>query len=106
MFVKEASCQAEKCINCEGPHSTFDRSCLAFRKASEILKKMTLDNLSYMEAYRIINKSWNFKDTPRSILKSAQDFHLLSISQPSLSIFQMRIFLFCRKRGYLQLIMF
>lgn len=41
VYVKEVPCQAvKKCINCEGPHNTLDRSCPAFRKVSDVLKRM------------------------------------------------------------------
>ena len=54
-FNKDSPCkEVPKCLICGGNHHTLNKECQAFKNSVEINKKMTLDNLSYLEAKKCV----------------------------------------------------
>lgn len=60
---EEPCSRGKKCINCEGPHSTMDRSCPVLKKQMEIAKVMAYDNLPFIEARLLVEKNTGGKET-------------------------------------------
>ncbi|KYN10125.1 hypothetical protein ALC57_17815 [Trachymyrmex cornetzi] len=67
-FSKEAPYQLpKKCINCGDSLSTLERSCTIYKRHQEIAKIMVFDNLPFLEASRLIEKNYGFKEAPSNM---------------------------------------
>lgn len=52
---RNPKCEAPfSCINCKGPHKTLDRRCPIYLQNVDIMRRMAHDNLSYLEARRVV----------------------------------------------------
>ncbi|GBO31158.1 hypothetical protein AVEN_234928-1 [Araneus ventricosus] len=50
-----SDCKAsEKCVNCKGSHTSFSRLCSAWKFEKEVIAEKVKNNLSYIEARRIV----------------------------------------------------
>ncbi|GBL86232.1 hypothetical protein AVEN_131965-1 [Araneus ventricosus] len=45
---------SEKCVNCKGSHTSFSLSCSAWKFEKEVIAEKVKNNLSYIEARRIV----------------------------------------------------
>ena len=54
-----------KCNNCKGDHKSFDKRCSVYEKETEICTFKTLQNISFPEARKIVEESYN-PDNPRT----------------------------------------
>lgn len=68
---KNLNCSAKSfCINCKGEHKTLNKACPSLNKNREIMRKMTYDNLPFMDARRSVqNWKWNTSEPSRDIKK-------------------------------------
>lgn len=54
---KDINCTLQqKCINCTMAHKTLDKSCSEFQKSKAITRIMTVDNLPFLRAKRIVER--------------------------------------------------
>lgn len=75
----ENSCRSSpKYINCNEDHHTLSRECPTFKQNVEINKVMSIDNISYMEARRIVLKSRSINNKTRNLLEDQSNFLFLS----------------------------
>lgn len=74
---KEEKCtSAKKCINCQGEHSTLDRSCPSIIRHPAIVRLMVLDNISFSEARRQVDNPSSCGE-PRYVMKTPGQYPTL-----------------------------
>lgn len=80
LIEKGEKCDREKkCINCSGAHSTLDKSCPSFILSSEINTMMAKDNISLIEARKIVMaRRDNIAEDQRQISKDSRSFPILA----------------------------
>lgn len=68
---RNSECETSfSCINCKGQHKILDRSCPIYMKNAEIMRRMAFDNLSFLEARRVVALHNITTEVPTQNMKS------------------------------------
>ncbi|KAF9416078.1 hypothetical protein HW555_006490 [Spodoptera exigua] len=68
-----------KCVNCDGPHMSFDKTCPIFQKEKEIRNVMCKEACSYKKALELLSK--NKRIIPKRRANEGNDLDLLEQTQ-------------------------
>lgn len=76
------NCETEvfKCLNCNGPHMSFDKTCPMFQREKEIRNVMCKENCSYRKALELLSINKKFLQKI-----STNEIHTMDISEQSLT---------------------